>query len=78
MVRNIFAMPEFFARMRAWQQLVNLAARKAPKLQVFGNGFTGHQIVGRCALLMNTHAEIQQAFEDYQLGRMGEIPVAVT
>jgi len=26
---------------------------------------------------MNTYAEIQQAFEDYQLGRMGEIPAAI-
>jgi len=28
--------------------------------------------------VMNTHAEIQHAFEDYQLGRMGAIPAAVT
>ena len=27
--------------------------------------------------VMNTYAEIQQAFEDYQLGRMGEIPAAI-
>jgi redox-sensitive bicupin YhaK (pirin superfamily) len=31
-------------------------------------------VVGRGPFVMNTHAEIQSAFEDYQLGRMGEIP----
>jgi redox-sensitive bicupin YhaK (pirin superfamily) len=35
-------------------------------------------VVGRGPFVMNTHAEIQQAFEDYQLGRMGEIPAGVT
>ena len=35
-------------------------------------------VVGRGPFVMNTDAEIQQAFEDYQHGRMGEIPAAVT
>jgi len=55
-------MPEFFARMRVWQQLVNLAARNAPKLQVMAGEFIAEHVVGRCPFLMNTHAEIQQAW----------------
>jgi len=35
-------------------------------------------IVGRGPFVMSTYAEIQQAFEDYQLGRTGEIPSAIT
>jgi len=38
-------MPEFFARMRVWQQLVNLAARKAPKLQVMAGESIAEQVV---------------------------------
>jgi redox-sensitive bicupin YhaK (pirin superfamily) len=30
-------------------------------------------VVGQGAFVMNTRAEIQQAFEDYQLGRMGDL-----
>ncbi len=31
-------------------------------------------VVGHGPFVMNSRAEIQQAFEDYQLGRMGELP----
>jgi redox-sensitive bicupin YhaK (pirin superfamily) len=31
-------------------------------------------VVGQGPFVMNSRAEIQQAFEEYQLGRMGEIP----
>jgi len=30
-------------------------------------------VVGHGPFVMNSRAEIQQAFEDYQLGRMGEL-----
>ena len=30
-------------------------------------------VVGQGPFVMNSRAEIQQAFEDYQLGKMGEI-----
>jgi len=30
-------------------------------------------VVGHGPFVMNSRAEIQKAFEDYQLGRMGEI-----
>ena len=30
-------------------------------------------VVGRGPFVMNNRAEIQQAFEDYQLGKMGEL-----
>jgi len=33
-------------------------------------------VVGHGPFVMNSRAEIQQAFEEYQLGRMGEIPVS--
>jgi redox-sensitive bicupin YhaK (pirin superfamily) len=31
-------------------------------------------VVGHGPFVMNSKAEIQEAFEDYQLGRMGELP----
>ena len=31
-------------------------------------------VVAQGPFVMNSRAEIRQAFEDYELGRMGEIP----
>jgi redox-sensitive bicupin YhaK (pirin superfamily) len=33
-------------------------------------------VVGHGPFVMNSQAEIQRAFEDYQLGRMGELATA--
>ena len=57
---------------------ISIAARKDTHLLVMDGEPIDEPIVGRGPFVMNTHAEIQQAFEDYQLGRMGEIPAAVT
>ena len=56
---------------------INLTACTAARLLVMDGEPIAEPIVGRGPFVMNTHAEIQQAFEDYQLGRMGEIPAAV-
>ena len=46
--------------------------RKAIALVVDGEPFD-EPVVGDGPFLMNSRAEIQQAFEEYQLGRMGEL-----
>jgi len=46
--------------------------RKAIALVMDGEPFD-EPVVGHGPFVMNSRAEIQQAFEEYQLGRMGEL-----
>jgi quercetin 2,3-dioxygenase len=52
---------------------VALKASADAKLLVMGGEPIAEPIVGQGPFVMNSRAEIQQAFEDYQLGRMGEL-----
>src|SRR6266487_6950166 len=57
---------------------ITIRAEADAKLLIMDGEPLDESVVGRGPFVMNTHAEIQQAFEDYQLGRIGEIPAAVT
>jgi quercetin 2,3-dioxygenase len=52
---------------------IALEAREDSKLLVMGGEPFAEPIVGQGPFVMNSRTEIQQAFEDYQLGRMGEL-----
>jgi quercetin 2,3-dioxygenase len=52
---------------------IALKASADAKLLVMGGEPIAEPIVGQGPFVMNSRAEIQQAFEDYQLGRMGKL-----
>jgi redox-sensitive bicupin YhaK (pirin superfamily) len=52
---------------------ITVKAQTDAKLLVMDGEPIAEPIVGQGPFVMNSRAEIQQAFEDYQLGRMGEL-----
>lgn len=52
---------------------ITVRAKKEAKLLVMSGEPIAEPVVGHGPFVMNTREEIQQAFEEYQLGRMGEI-----
>ena len=52
---------------------ISLTAKSDARLLVMGGEPIAEPIVGHGPFVMNSRAEIQQAFEDYQLGKMGEL-----
>ena len=53
---------------------ITVKAKTDAQLLVMDGEPFDEPVVGHGPFVMNSRAEIQQAFEDYQLGRMGEIP----
>jgi quercetin 2,3-dioxygenase len=53
---------------------VTVEAKSDTRILVMTGEPIAEPIVGHGPFVMNSRAEIQQAFEDYQLGRMGELP----
>ena len=52
---------------------ITVKAKSDAKLLVMDGEPIGEPVVGHGPFVMNSRAEIQQAFEEYQLGRMGEL-----
>jgi redox-sensitive bicupin YhaK (pirin superfamily) len=52
---------------------ITVSAKSDTKLLVMAGEPIAEPIVGQGPFVMNSRAEIQQAFEDFQLGKMGEL-----
>jgi len=52
---------------------ITLEAKQTARLLVMDGEPIDEPMVGHGPFVMNSRAEIQQAFEDYQLGKMGQI-----
>jgi len=52
---------------------ITVKGKTDAKLLVMGGEPFDEHVVGHGPFVMNSRAEIQQAFEEYQLGRMGEL-----
>jgi redox-sensitive bicupin YhaK (pirin superfamily) len=55
---------------------IAIEAKEDTKLLVLDGEPFAEPVVGHGPFVMNSRSEIQQAFEDYQLGRMGELATA--
>jgi redox-sensitive bicupin YhaK (pirin superfamily) len=53
---------------------ITVKAKRDAKLLVMDGEPIAEPVLGHGPFVMNSQAEIQHAFEEYQLGRMGEIP----